>query len=216
MLDCEARRTLENMEKAEDRNQFLLKPYVVACEAAGLLSVRSGTDAVRAMSPHVRNGHLAAVLDVLEPSALLPVPLLATICVSRVETLIAELAALESSSDAMNAKIEQIMVALMPTAAASKVHNFDYDNPSFSNMLSFVVTKLESESTGDQAVPKASKEDVESIEISDMEDLDGFEIKKEKTQDEAAVSKLDGELGEAVQAGRATVSSGEKSKPSTK
>ena len=52
---------LSKMEDADDRNQHLLRPWVVACEGAMQLTVKDGIDRIRAMNAHQRLQHVQAV-----------------------------------------------------------------------------------------------------------------------------------------------------------
>ncbi|CAE7234890.1 unnamed protein product [Symbiodinium sp. CCMP2592] len=138
-----ARRMLTQMEKEGDKNQHLLRPYVVAAEAATLLSVKDGLDKVKRMTKANRLMHLEAIKAV---SWDVPVQVQCAHTVAEVEAAFEDLlqscaASSSNSKESKEAKVERIIakIALTPNSAAT----FDWNEPTFDGLLTGFQALLE-------------------------------------------------------------------------
>ncbi|CAE7196634.1 unnamed protein product [Symbiodinium sp. CCMP2592] len=99
---------LDKYEREEDRNQFLLRPWVVACEAA--LILKDNADKVRAMNPASRLQHINAVEAV---GAEVPISIKSAVAASSVEEKFEMLLKANSNVEVLTA-VRHILQTLMP------------------------------------------------------------------------------------------------------
>ena len=99
---------LDKYESQDDRNQHLLRPWVVACEAA--LILKDNAEKVRAMNPVSRLQHIHAVEQV---GAEVPVFIKAAVAASCVDEKFEMLLKANSTLEVTTA-ISHILQALMP------------------------------------------------------------------------------------------------------
>ena len=89
---------LDKYELQGDRNQYLLRPHVLACEAA--LILKDNADKVRTMNPVARLHHIHAVEQV---GAEVPIFIKAAVAASEVENKFEGLLKASSGADVTSA-----------------------------------------------------------------------------------------------------------------